>query len=892
MGPPPVVTGISPKEATAGIKITIRGENFGTSPQDLLGVNIVGADCLLTCEWKSANKIIALCPPREGKGDIIIATVSGGLGTCNVQLKVYKESIGPLKEVAYWTPEKFHTRRKHRTFAPTTGDNDDPLGLSVERSDSKISEAELRELFGDQKSSDIGTENFDPGLFLLEAHQGTTFEDLKAGLAFLKRKVDGENESQLSFIKANVNSIVDQLDTLRRIKKRYEIDCKEYGREPTVRVEEAVAAAKKEADQMFFDVLGRKDRADATRNALNVMNRFKFLFYLPANIEANIAKGDFDRVIDEYERAKSLYGDTDSEIFLKYLHEIDKGVEVLRTQLSKRLREEQLPVEQQKRFIAILVQLRSDGDPAWECLQIQYSRLLKMMDDCRDEHVNKAKHALTNIPKPFLQTGMTSSPSSNRLSALFPNAQDTLFNQGEFIPEPVLFVEDLADRLANDFPDLWKLGQAYFKGDLGVQPDHGKSTVFKEMILGGIRYFCNLIRSAVIPQTFKKGLEASEYWSCIAGEQVSKQVGLWLPHSLRNVRSSYKVFIELDLPGQALDIIKTLTTDLRIQCLQVIFQTVIDQVHLLHEKEEWHQDINDEFGAITELPDMFGAIVTESVQLIKESLLSVDNREDDILSYKNAYQDLELLIQNVLSSFAFTLENAAIEDYRTGASNIPSDSVRLRICINNCQYTLSNILPKIQKAFQDIRELSLEKPISEAFKCYHILDGKLFEAYMELKCEPIVAIIEPSMYTGKFDWARCPKPVDARDYVKEIIHKVIAVHSEVERSSATGNTTVVNRVMFRLVESVCEEVNRLFCCISRMNSNGCIQAWVDINCLRLALKPYLNQASTDYLDEAAKPLLDLERPGDKEVVKTCEDQFKNRMKFHLYTFQGKNVAVN
>jgi exocyst complex component 2 len=68
-------------------------------------------------------------------------------------------------------------------------------------------------------------------------------------------------------------------DTLRRIKKRYETDCREYGREPTVAVEEAVAAAKKEADQMFFDVLGRKDRADATRNALNVMNRFDCVFF-------------------------------------------------------------------------------------------------------------------------------------------------------------------------------------------------------------------------------------------------------------------------------------------------------------------------------------------------------------------------------------------------------------------------------------------------------------------------------------------------------------------------------------------------------------------------------------------------------------------------------------
>ena len=42
MGPPPVVTGISPKEATAGIKITIRGENLGTTPNDVIGVNILG----------------------------------------------------------------------------------------------------------------------------------------------------------------------------------------------------------------------------------------------------------------------------------------------------------------------------------------------------------------------------------------------------------------------------------------------------------------------------------------------------------------------------------------------------------------------------------------------------------------------------------------------------------------------------------------------------------------------------------------------------------------------------------------------------------------------------------------------------------------------------------
>ena len=58
--------------------------------------------------------------------------------------------------------------------------------------------------------------------------------------------------------------------------------------------------------------------------------RFKFLFNLPANIESNLAKGDYDRIIDEYERAKSLYGGTDSEIFAVYLDEIERGVEELK----------------------------------------------------------------------------------------------------------------------------------------------------------------------------------------------------------------------------------------------------------------------------------------------------------------------------------------------------------------------------------------------------------------------------------------------------------------------------------------------------------------------------------------------------------------------------------
>ena len=112
---------------------------------------------------------------------------------------------------------------------------------------------------------------------------------------------------------------------------------------------------------------------------------------------------------------------------------------------------------------------------------------------------------------------------------------------------------------------------------------------------------------------------------------------------------------------------------------------------------------------------------------------------------------------------------------------------------------------------------------------------------MELKCEPIIAIIEPNMYQvdipapspyplspapyplstapyalspapyplspapcllpltscapvsyplilspqGKYDWAKCVRPTAARNYVKELLHSAVCVHAEVRTQSCS-----------------------------------------------------------------------------------------------------------
>ena len=85
----------------------------------------------------------------------------------------------------------------------------------------------------------------------------------------------------------------------------------------TQSLEEGLVRSNRSAQVLFQDVLGRKDRADATRNALTVLQRFKFLFNLPCTIDKNIKKGDYDVVITDYMRAKSLFGDTEVQVFRK-----------------------------------------------------------------------------------------------------------------------------------------------------------------------------------------------------------------------------------------------------------------------------------------------------------------------------------------------------------------------------------------------------------------------------------------------------------------------------------------------------------------------------------------------------------------------------------------------
>lgn len=52
--------------------------------------------------------------------------------------------------------------------------------------------------------------------------------------------MDGQKEGQLSFLKANTGSVMDQLDALILLKDRFELDVRENGKEPLQKLEKSI----------------------------------------------------------------------------------------------------------------------------------------------------------------------------------------------------------------------------------------------------------------------------------------------------------------------------------------------------------------------------------------------------------------------------------------------------------------------------------------------------------------------------------------------------------------------------------------------------------------------------------------------------------------------------
>ncbi|CAH2099615.1 unnamed protein product [Euphydryas editha] len=860
MGPPPVVTGISPKEGPPGTRVTIRGEFLGASATDLIGLKICGCECLLSAEWKSKNKIVARSGPCKGRGDIIVTTKSGGEGTSTVQFRGYHESIGPVKESAVWVEEAAPPSLPwgRRPMSPTAYTPPDPLGLSTEGDECKFPEDELNELFPDG-SGKLSDENFQPGWYLLEHHSNTSFEDLKAGMVFLQRKVEGQKEGQLSFLKANTGAVMDQLDRLVLLKNMYEDDQRKNGKEPLPSLQAAIEESISLADSLFSEILSRKENADKTREALSLLTRHKFLFQLPSSIDKNIKKKEYDLVVNDYTRVKNLFGNTDVKLFQKILGEIDKKIEDLKQNLYIRMKTMPINVQEQTKYIRLLISLNWEGDAAWTAIITRKEYLMNLMNKVRDH---------------FKQKEEQESGEKGRRKAKEADSECS------WSAQRAEWCAAACGALAAELHALWPLARRYFAGELaGAPADPQRHADLKEMITTAVQQFSEHTRACVLAGGAAPSADAAR---------------ARLLANLRSLREAYESLLKLDLPSQPLSVVEKVIFDYRVHGMTVFLQRAHKRVKGLVDKETWKIQEFSDYGAITDLPQLLETHLTDALSSIHKCVYATGRRETPLLA--EGSEPLNILqkhTQQILLAFVSVLQELALQhddqDFNTTSLSVALDQPlgereagarwqqRLLIAAANAQYTRRCTLPRLAAAFESFEFPKPELALQTTKEALSNLESSIAETYLEHKGDPLVGTIEPSMYMGRHKIDPDAIVDDARPYVYEIINNLIAVHAEVD--SICG--AACSRYVRDISETVCEELSRLAACAPAPPRAAAFRARLEASLLRLACAAHLTRKAENYLVETLASIPPLETEEEKKRMDMIIQDFKKRMELQL-----------
>ncbi|XP_065188204.1 uncharacterized protein LOC135818968 [Sycon ciliatum] len=121
--PTPKVTGISPRDGSkvGGTVLTVRGENLGTSADDIEAVTVCGVPCNLEdLDYVSARKLVCKTPPGSvGSGPVEVQTKSQGKGSSTVTFTYWDPSVQPEERMPVLPdPEPVRTA----SLSPSTAD--------------------------------------------------------------------------------------------------------------------------------------------------------------------------------------------------------------------------------------------------------------------------------------------------------------------------------------------------------------------------------------------------------------------------------------------------------------------------------------------------------------------------------------------------------------------------------------------------------------------------------------------------------------------------------------------------------------------------------------------------------------------------------------------------
>lgn len=346
------------------------------------------------------------------------------------------------------------------------------------------------------KTQNIDDEHYDPVGQLAGLHISTNFSELVQGLRRLSRKLSSQENDIKQLVRDNFDRFTrckDVIDGLYELISENELSESGTG---SRKVEQTCKDVLARARRVYDPLLTRKAETDKIRQSLSILSRFSFLFTLPSKIATNIRDGEYDKAVQHYKKAATIFQDQAAishiPVFLQVFSEVENIVQAFRSTLYSALADPASSFEAQERVIRILVDLARPSDfrlnpekqdprddPGWYYLNMAASRMIMRLSSSSES----SSAPSLSLPSSGLSHSPSLSSSSPAIhihappSAPTPPESPSLFASGPAqIQHPHVHTQIMSQgsvyrsvrsacgHVARHLPNLWKMGQYYLEG--------------------------------------------------------------------------------------------------------------------------------------------------------------------------------------------------------------------------------------------------------------------------------------------------------------------------------------------------------------------------------------------------------------------------------------------
>ncbi|KAH8515685.1 hypothetical protein H0E87_004218 [Populus deltoides] len=768
------------------------------------------------------------------------------------------------------------------------------------------------------------SENFDAKLFLSRIHQDTSAAELEAGALALKTDLKGRTQQRKQLVKDNFDCFVSCKTTIDDIEsklRRIEEDPEGSGTSHLYNCMQGVSSL---ANRAFEPLFERQAQAEKIRSVQGMLQRFRTLFNLPSTIRGSIGKGEYDLAVREYKKAKSIALPSHVNILKRVLEEVEKVMNEFKGTLYKSMEDPQIDLTNLENTVRLLLELEPESDPVWHYLNVQNHRIRGLLEKCTLDHEARMETLHNEMRERALSDAKWRQIQQNLNQSSDVDHSLTMGN----IPPPVdsqpvdlsgeevdalrgKYIRRLTAVLTHHIPAFWKVALSVFSGkfakssQVSAESNVNASATKSEEKVGDGRYSAHSLDEVAGMIRGTISAYETKVHNTFHDLEESNILQSYMSDAIKEISKACQAFeVKESAPPTAVMALRTLQAEITKIYIIRLCSWMRAMTEEISKEETWIPvsilERNKSPYTISFLPLAFRSVIASAMDQISQmiqSLRSEAGRSEDMfallqeiqesvrLAFLNCFLDFaghlehigSELAQNKSSKESLHLQNGySHESEEKLSSNLQGSVVdshqQLLLVLSNIGFCKDELSYELFNKYKTIWLQSREKDeegsdIQDLVMSFSGLEEKVLAQYTFAKANLIRTAAMNYLLNSGVQWGAAPAVKGVRDAAVELLHTLVAVHSEV----FAGAKPLLDKTLGILVEGLIDTFLSLFHenkskDLRSLDANGFCQLMLELEYFETILNPYLTPDARESLKSLQGVLLEKATENVTEAV--------------------------